>query len=290
MSGSSHATGSQPRAAGLPGNLHQRSLTDERRSLSERMEQKFFVPPRRMGLVVAHLVRTCRWDAHYPEEQINSLYFDTHGLEQHERSLSGEFAKDKIRIRWYGSEYDPHDIANSRSSQSPQPDPEARIPLWLELKSRRGFASTKLRQAMDVPGGSLAPRALATGIVPPTTLVHTLADFGFFPAGRLYPIVVVSYWRRRFVEPATGMRVSLDSNIRSSMVLPGVGRGERGLALPGAVVEVKGPRFDLPPSLRLLAEIGSSWTRYSKYSFSLEAHGSTIGAVSRLWPSGVVDV
>ena len=42
------------------------------------------------------------------EEQINSLYFDTPDLDQHERSLAGEFAKDKVRIRWYGSEHDPH--------------------------------------------------------------------------------------------------------------------------------------------------------------------------------------
>ncbi len=290
MSVGSHATGPPAPAAGLPGNLHQRSSTDERRSLSERVEQKFFVPPRKMALVLAHLVRTCRRAAYYPEEQINSLYFDTLGLEQHERSLSGEFAKDKIRIRWYGSEYDPHDAANAGSSRSSRPDHEAGVPVWLELKSRRGFASTKLRQAMDVPGGSLAPCALAAGIVPPTTLVHTLADFGFFPAGRLYPVVVVSYWRRRFVDPKTGMRVSLDSDIRSTMVLPGVGRGEKGLGLPGAVVELKGPRFDLPSSLRVLAEIGSSWTRYSKYSSSLEGHRSAIGAVSRLWPSGVTDV
>ncbi len=279
-----------PSAADPPANLHQGSSIDERRSVSERVEQKFFVSPRRMALVLAHLVRTCRWDAQYPTEQINSLYFDTPGLEQHERSLSGEFAKSKVRIRWYGSEHDPHDAASTCQPVPSQPDCGASVPVWLELKSRRGFASTKLRRAMDVPGASLAPLALVAGIVSSSTLVHTMADFGFFPVGRLCPIVVVTYWRRRFVEPRTGIRVSLDSRIRSTMVLPGVGRGEKGLELPGAVVEVKGPRLDLPQCLRLLGQVGSSWTRYSKYSSSVEAHMSTIGAVSRLWPSGLMDV
>jgi hypothetical protein len=70
--------------------------------------------------------------------------------------------------------------------------------------------------------------------------------------------------------------------------MPGLGIGEKGLGLPGAVVEVKGPIFDVPLPLLPLAEIGSSWTRYSKYSSSLDTHASTRGGVSRLWPSGIM--
>ena len=70
---------------------------------------------------------------------------------------------------------------------------------------------------------------------------------------------------------------------------PGLGRGERGLELPGAIVEVKGATFDVPPPLRDLAEIGSSWTRYSKYSSSIDAHATTRGSVSRLWPYGMME-
>ena len=102
------------------------------------------------------------------------------------------------------------------------------------------------------------------------TLARATAGFGFFTYAPLRPVIVISYWRYRFVEPETGLRISIDSHIRSSMVMPGVGRGERGLELPGAVVEVKGTRFDVPRSLRAIAEIGSSWTRYSKYSSSLD--------------------
>jgi hypothetical protein len=214
---------------------------------------------------------------------VNSLYFDTPDLDQHQRSDSGEYAKDKIRIRWYGEEYDPHRIAVAVGSGDHD------VQVWLELKSRRGFASTKQRLPLDVPAAALEYSALTHGIVPATTLVRTMAGFGFFARGPLRPVIAVSYRRYRFVEPRTGFRISIDSHIRSSMVMPGIGRGERALELPGAVVEVKGPIFDVPPALRQIAEIGSSWTRYSKYSSSLNGHAAARGSVSRLWPSGVMD-
>ncbi|MBN1632069.1 MAG: VTC domain-containing protein [Thermoleophilia bacterium] len=242
---------------------------------AERVEQKYFVAPAKLGLALALLRRTCRWDGEYPEEQINSLYFDTVDLDQHQRSLAGEFAKDKIRIRWYGTW--------PGSSEA-----DGLMPVWLELKSRRGFASTKQRRPLQISAGAIAPASLSRGIVPITALRQTMAEFGFFGPGRLVPVVAISYWRRRFVEPRTGLRVALDSRISSTMIMPGIGRGERGLELPGAVIEVKGATMDLPPSLRQAADLGSSWTRYSKYSSSLEAHMGAQGSVSRLWPSGTM--
>lgn len=251
----------------------------------ERVEQKFFIAPTRMSMALALVRRTCRWDDEYPEEQINSLYFDTADLDQHERSLAGEFAKDKIRIRWY--EADP-DAPRSDAVVSPACSQVETVPVWLELKSRRGFVSTKQRTRLEVPVDALAFEALRRGIVPPNTLSGTVAGFGFLSPKRLQSVIVVSYRRCRFTEPRTGFRVAFDSRIRSSMVMPGIGRGERDLELPGAVIEVKGPSGDLPYCLRAIAEIGSSWTRYSKYSSSLEAHGAEPGSVSRLWPSGTV--
>jgi len=266
--------------------------------LSERVEQKFFVLPQREALAFALLRRTCRADREYAVGQVNSLYFDTPDLDQHQRSDSGEYAKDKVRIRWYGEEHDPHrtsrdtlggDIVGRDASTLAVGSAGALVRVWLELKSRRGFASTKQRLVLEASTPSLALRALPQGIVPSATLARTVASFGFFTHAPLRPVVAISYWRYRFVEPETGFRISIDSHIRSSMVMPGVGRGERGLELPGAVVEIKGPRFEVPPSLREIAEIGSSWTRYSKYSSSLEGHESSHGSVSRLWPNGMMD-
>ncbi len=68
----------------------------------QRFERKFFVVPRNIGFAYALLRQVCRPDSEYPEEQINSLYFDTPDLDQLQRSAAGEFKKDKVRIRWYG--------------------------------------------------------------------------------------------------------------------------------------------------------------------------------------------
>ena len=89
--------------------------------------------------------------------QVNSLYFDTPDLDQHQRSDSGEFNKDKIRIRWYGEEYDPHRADERR------PRPTGRSAVWLERKSRGGFASTKQRTCLDVPALQAGPCALRQG-------------------------------------------------------------------------------------------------------------------------------
>jgi hypothetical protein len=256
-------------------------------TLPERVEQKFFVPPNRMILALALIRRTCRFDQDYPEEQINSLYFDTPDLDQHERSLAGEFAKAKIRIRWYGTEFDSHGLVSVKADSAPS---DEGVPVWLELKERRGFASAKQRISVDVLPAALQSNALANGIVSTSVLMTTMAGFGFFAAKRLCPVIAISYWRCRFVEPRTGFHIAFDSDVRSSVVMPGIGRGERGLRLPGAVVEVKGPSAELPACLRELGELGSSWTRFSKYSSSLSAHVGDLASVSRLWPSGVVHV
>lgn len=261
-------------SGGHPPNLHLGAATTGRPTHEERVERKFFVPPDRASSALALVRRSCRWDRSFPKEQINSLYFDTVDLDQYDRSDSGDFAKDKVRIRWYGAD----------------PLGDGPVPVWLELKSRRGFVSTKQRLCLEVPGRRLEYDRLRGGIVPAVLLLETLAEFGFFAPGRLIPVVVVSYFRSRFVEPRSGHRVSLDTNVRSSVVLPGLGCGERSLRLPGSVIEIKGPSVDMPRALFQVAAFGSSWTRFSKYSSSIEAHSSELGGVARLWPSGICRV
>jgi hypothetical protein len=287
-----------------PPNLHicVTSRASTAAPLRERVEQKFFITPDRITAALALLRRISRPDPEYPVGQVNSLYFDTFDLEEHARSDAGDSAKDKIRIRWYGDELDPHSTSGVKAAPVPaglstdetgaaaEPAaPGTPVSVWLERKTRQGFASTKQRISLDVPSSALAFAALGRGIVPPAVLLDTMASFGFFPRGPLCPVIAISYWRHRFVEPSTGFRMSIDSRIRSSLVMLGIGRGERGLELPGAVVEVKGAVFDLPPALRVLGDIGSSWTRYSKYSSSLDGHAATLGSVSRLWPAGMME-
>ncbi len=238
----------------------------------ERIERKFFITPGRSGFAYGLLRQMCRPDAQYPQGRINTLYFDTPDLDQHTRSSTGDFRKDKVRIRWYDA---PREDADS-------------VPVYVELKSRRGFATSKRRLGMDAPPANLLPANLGGGIIPQAVLLDTLAGFGHQAGGPLRPIIVVTYWRRRFTEAFTGVRVSLDTAIRSSMVAPELGGGERDLPLRGGVIEVKGPAFELPPTLRRISLLDVDWSRFSKYSHCIDAHLSQPGSVARLWPPGRV--
>ena len=239
-------------------------------NLPKRFERKFFILPKNVGFAHALLRQFCRPDKEYPEGQVNSLYFDTIDLEQYIRSESGEFRKDKVRVRWYGEMGKLQEV----------------IPAFLELKSRLGFASCKQRQKFLTPIHQLRRTHLVKGIVGKQKIVKTLARFGHYPALPLRPIILISYHRYRFNEMSTGMRVSLDFNIRSSVVAPELGHGEQELKLKGGVIEVKGFTLELPKTLRHIRLLDTDWSRFSKYGYCLESHLSTPGTVSRLWPSG----
>jgi len=239
---------------------------------TQRFERKFFVLPKNTGFAYTLLRQVCRPDSEYPEGQVNSLYFDTPDLDQYEKSLSGDFRKDKVRIRWYGKVENHEGIA----------------PVFLELKSREGFASSKQRQRLLVSAEHLELGRLGSGIVSTTILNDTLAKFGHHPELPLRPIIVISYWRCRFNEMLTGTRISFDCNIRSSVVTPELGYGERELGLQGGVIEVKGPTLELPLTIRRMRLLDTDWSRFSKYGYCVESHLSQPGTGGRLWPSGRV--
>ena len=105
--------------------------------------------PEKTGFAYALLRQVCRIDSEYTYNQINTLYFDTANLDQYMKSVSGEFRKDKVRIRWYGG---------TGKSQG-------MVPLFIELKSGWGFASSEQRCRVLVPAESLEKPRLASGIV-----------------------------------------------------------------------------------------------------------------------------
>ncbi len=249
-------------------NVHQTNT--DTAQVAQRIERKFFVLPRNIGFAYALLRQFCRLDSEYPKEQVNSLYFDTDDLEQYVKSSSGEFRKNKVRIRWY------HTLDYYREE----------VPVFLELKSREGFASSKQRRELLVPVQHLEQTNLYKGIVPMNFLIDTISGFGHYPGMPLHPIIVISYWRYRFNEILTGMRVTLDCNIRSTVVNRALGYGERELRLAGGVIEVKGQKMELPVTLRRMRLLDLDWSRFSKYSYCLDSHLSEPGAMARLWPSG----
>ena len=242
---------------------------------TQRFERKFFVLPRNIGFAHAFLRQICRPDREYPKDQVFSLYFDTPDLDEYVRSAAGDFRKNKVRIRWYGSVDE---------------DSET-VPVFLELKSREGFASSKQRERFMVPSVQLQPYNLANGIVDKTALMSTLARFGHFPETPLKPMILITYLRHRYNEMQTGIRVSFDYDIGSSVVAHELGRREREIRLSGGVIEVKGPTLELPVTLRHMRILDTDWSRFSKYGYCMDAHLSDPGTVARFSPSGrMIDI
>ncbi len=235
-----------------------------------RFERKFSIVPRNIGFALAFLRQICRPDKEYPKDRVNSLYFDSADLDEYMRSVSGEFRKNKVRVRWYGT------VSGNEGTKS----------VYLELKSREGFASSKQREELTVPSENLIPERLGRGIIDKTTLNNTLAKFGHFPETPLRPVIVISYQRYRFQEIQTGIRVSYDYDISASMIAPELRRFESRISLPTAVIEVKGPTIELPVTLRRMKFLDTDWSRFSKYGYCIDAFLSDPGSVARFSPSG----
>ena len=237
---------------------------------TRRFERKFSILPRNIGFGIAFLRQVCRPDGEYPRNKVNSLYFDSADLDDYVSSASGEYKKKKVRIRWYD------DVDETRET----------TPVYLELKSREGFASSKQRQKFTVPTENLLPDKIGRGIIDKTTLNNTLASFGHFPKSLLRPVIAISYQRYRFWEIQTGIRVAFDYDINATMIAPELGRRESRISLPGAVIEVKGPKLELPVTLRRMKFLDADWSRFSKYGYCVEAFLSDPGTVGRFSPSG----
>ncbi|MFC1921453.1 VTC domain-containing protein [Chloroflexota bacterium] len=235
-----------------------------------RIERKFFVPPQNIGLSYALLRQFCHQDKEYPDEQINSLYFDTDNLDQYEKSSSGEYSKNKIRIRWY------HSLDNYQEE----------VPIFVEIKLREGFATSKIRRRFLSPVDNLETTRLHEGIISADSFIDTIASFGYFPDAPIRPVIVISYRRYRFTEMLTGMRVALDYQIRSTIINRALGYVDQELTLAGGVIEVKGHRLELPETLRRMSVLDLDWSRFSKYSSCLDAQLSGPDTLAGLWPVG----
>ncbi len=210
-----------------------------------REERKYPISDARAPLFRAWLNARLRPDPQYPDGVISSCYFDTPGLDAYWESADGQLVKHKLRLRWYGDPIDPFAGA------------------WLELKSRDGAISSKQRLRFAAQGQSLGE-----GVFLPDRerLTEVLQNLDPSAPPVLEATALIRYRRERWRDPASGLRVSLDTNVRIAPPRP----GPAWRPLPrGAVLELKssGP---LPPRLRGLGRFGLQRTAHSKYALAVE--------------------
>ena len=194
-----------------------------------------------------------RPDPDFPDNVVASLYFDTAEFSCLADCRDGILVKNKLRLRWYEREFGVPDGGSS----------------VLEVKRRFGSRRRKERWVTAIEGPWLAalPASLPSSLARWDEAVDEPVGSGM-PRGAMaqaLPALVVRYRRRRFVDPASGSRLSLDTAIRPCAIRQGFPVGGLGVPLRSAVVEVKNHAGVPPPALAPFLGRLTRGISFSKY-------------------------
>jgi hypothetical protein len=214
-------------------------------------ETKFAFDERILPRVLGTLRARCQPDGKYAIGQVRSIYYDTHRWQAVDEKLNSDFLKTKIRLRHYGALPGGAPVGNA----------------FLEAKFKLGSCRRKLRVQTDWTAQDVREMDLSGPELKrvPELLLQDVCGFHGEPPGPLLPVFEVTYHRFRFVEPRSGARLSIDTQIRVSRVNRSRLPAPRKLPLGRAVLEVKGEHQALPQSLADLNRLGCKREAFSKF-------------------------
>lgn len=208
-----------------------------------RHELKYAGPAARADHAEALLARLCPPDREHPDNVVHSVYFDTSRLAAYQDKASGQYVKEKVRLRWY------------EEGHATRPKTG-----WLEIKARVGSRGFKWRKAVPFDGvASTGPDEAALALL---LREHLGAVFR--------PSVWLAYRRRRFVVPDGSARLAVDRDIALRWASPALAPRRPPGLLPFFVVEVKGARPEPPAWLSTAIGRFARSTAFSKYGLCVE--------------------
>jgi VTC domain len=216
-------------------------------------ELKFVVPEARAASMLAFLQALCRPDGRHATGLVSTIYYDTPWLQLLGEKVDSDYQKLKVRLRWYRG---PATEAGSPGS-------------FLEIKRRIGTFRDKVRRDTPLMADALDRMTLEDPAL--LSVVDLIPSLGVPVPMPLLPALLLRYRRYRFIEPVSGTRVSLDTDITAVCGRRGLFGGGAGAGLRTAVLEVKGQAEDLPRALRPLAHLGAHRASFSKYSVAARA-------------------
>ncbi len=211
-------------------------------------ETKFSLPNIRARTLSSWLTTRCQPDPGYSAGIVSSIYFDTKDWKLLREKINSDHLKNKVRLRWYS------DCLTGKAEPA----------TFLEVKYKIGSARKKIRIKTDFSAHDI----LATPLNSPG-LLHIPRiglDHGVVLPISLHPVFQLNYLRHRFVDPLTGARLAVDSNIHISRVNNRMIQGGKPTVLPEAVFELKHARGDLPEWLQQVTALGCRKNSFSKYS------------------------
>ncbi len=205
-------------------------------------EVKFLLPGAAAPAARVLLRGVCLPERPYAESLVESICLDTPTLAALEEKRASEYRKAKVRLRWY----------------------DGAGPVRIEVKRREGSRRAKLRAVLSLRAEELALDGLASPRL--REIPALVAALGEPLPADLTPVLRLRYRRERFVDPAFGLRLSLDSEIRVVERASWCGALGGDLAIGWVVVELKGNRRDLTPALSPLVALGARRASLSKYA------------------------
>ncbi|MFN7954971.1 MAG: polyphosphate polymerase domain-containing protein [bacterium] len=201
--------------------------------------------------VLRYLRRVARPDPVFPVGAVSSIYFDTRDLLSFGEKQNSDYLKTKFRLRWYRDAVSGANLG----------------PAFVEVKSRIGTAREKRRLPTSWSGEALAAMELDDPRLAALAALFRAAGVSVPPG--LVPLISIAYRRHRFVDPTTGVRVALDTEIRVEKVNSRVVPTCPTVRPSVAVVEAKGTAGELPPSFRRLVDLGCRRASFSKFGICL---------------------
>ncbi len=215
----------------------------------ETIEQKYVFANGEAERIAAWMEYAAAPDPQHAEGVLHTVYFDTFDLRHYLEKRESDFLKMKARLRWYESA-----------------DGPTAPPLAAYLEAKRKVGSVRRKERWPVPSEyCVAPfnaSALRSAVAEACSL-----DYG--GSRPMVPVLHLSYARRRYVEGATGARLSLDTRIRTCWANDAVLAGGAPTSLAVGVLEIKSPHRHLLRTLEPLAPFLRKMA-FSKYAQCLE--------------------
>ena len=210
-------------------------------------ETKFVLNNSAAGTIIRWLQCRCQLDKKFGANIVSSIYYDTHKWRFLREKINSDYLKTKIRLRWYS------DI------DSGQPGEDS----FVEAKYKTGSRRAKVRVRTGISGKWLNNVNLDNQKL--LKVPELLRSEGIFVGSRLFPVFKITYKRRRFVEPVTGARLSIDYDISAASVNRQMLTRRNPHRLSKAVFELKGDATELPDVLHQLTALGCRKESFSKY-------------------------
>ncbi|MCB0165118.1 MAG: VTC domain-containing protein [Anaerolineae bacterium] len=197
-------------------------------------ETKYIFIAHQKNMILDWLEYCCIRDPQFYFGSISSIYYDTPGLHLYEEKLNSDYVKSKIRLRWYG---DLKDLA-----------PDAKVKCFLEVKRKYGSVRQKERLDLVLPSEKLSNNPFFDEDI--LNMPSRACDLMSLTEKTLIPMLLIQYERYRFVDPQSGSRLALDTNIRCLQANGEYIPISTPVYLGAGVFEVKGTHQALPASLQ----------------------------------------